>query len=238
MRSKIFIFTILLISTIQSVFALGIRTFVAVPIAKGDWIFRLFDVNNPGTGTNVLNTGVVYGLDAKHALFFDSPVTIRPSGARKVNNVGFFYRYTAYQADALGQTFRIGLLGGGIVPTGSNGNRAIRAGGVVTYFKGRNQIDSDLIWSQGLGNTLNNLRYDVSWQFRLSPSEHDDNVLGSALNTVVEYNGRQLQNQNVRHQITAGLQWVSPQWMLETGLVHDLNFNKDTSLVAGIRIHV
>ena len=43
--------------------------------------------------------------------------------------------------------------------------------------------------------------------------------------------------ENLVHQATAGLQWIHRRWVLEGGVVQDLNASEDTRLVLSMRIH-
>lgn len=48
--------------------------------------------------------------------------------------------------------------------------------------------------------------------------------------------GRRKGNE-ITHQVTIGLQLVNPKWVLEGGLVKNLNNNNDLSLLLSTRIH-
>lgn len=221
-----------------SAFALGIRTFVAVPVAEGDWVFRALNINNFDARSNQMAFSGVYGFTNKHTIFITQPIRIHPRGANRTGDLSLLYRYTAYQSDRENGTLRLGLLGGGLIATSSNSDGGIQAGTVLTYFHNRSQIDTDVLYKLGLGISPDTARYDISWQYRIYPAKYDDDGdLKYSWNTVLEYNGRWAQSSNLVHQLTAGLQWVSSQLILEAGVVQDLNALHHTSLITSIRLH-
>lgn len=57
------------------------------------------------------------------------------------------------------------------------------------------------------------------------------------LDAVIEVNGRWLEGENMVHQVTGGLQRIHRNWMLEGGVVQDLNSPDDTRIIFGARFH-
>jgi hypothetical protein len=161
-----------------------------------------------------------------------------PSGSNRSGDISVLYRYTAWQKDFSEGTYRLGLLGGGLIPTNNASNGGAQGGAVATFYKGRHELDLDALWRQGFGKSPNRAQYDASYQFRLSPAEYPETGLTSQWNAVVEYNGRWQQTQQLIHQATLGLQWVHPSWVLEGGIVHDLNANHDNQLLLSVRYHL
>ncbi len=84
-------------------------------------------------------------------------------------------------------------------------------------------MDIDALYQSGTGKRQDAGRYDVSWQYRLSPAERPDWGIAKELNSVLELNGRWKQGANTVHQATAGLQWIDQKWVLEGGITQDLN---------------
>jgi len=70
--SKIFAIFILLVYTLD-VNAMGIRSFVALPLEKGGTVLRLLAVRNTDKNIDVLSTNVAYGLSGNQTLFFGLP---------------------------------------------------------------------------------------------------------------------------------------------------------------------
>jgi hypothetical protein len=80
-------------------------------------------------------------------------------------------------------------------------------------------------------------RYDVSWQYRLSPANRPDWGILPELNSVLELNSRWQDNDGIVYQITAGLQRVHQHWVIEGGIVQDLNATKDRHYLLSARFH-
>ena len=134
-------------------------------------------------------------------------------------------------------TDRLGILAGLIVPTENDRDAAVQAGFVFTHFKNRNEIDVDILYQSGIDNRLDSGRYDLSWQYRLSPVDRPDWGFASELNTVVELNGRWNEGNSVSHQLTLGLQWIHPKVVIEGGMVNDLNNANETRFILSTRFH-
>jgi len=113
----------------------------------------------------------------------------------------------------------------------------IAAGLVATVYKQRSEWDFDLVWMEGLGRSGNNARYDVSWQYRLTPSEYPEWGIPTEWQSVVELGGRYAEGSEMVHQLTVGALWVHPSWVLEAGVIRDLNGPDTTSFLVGIRKH-
>ncbi len=229
---------ILLILLSTNAFAMGLRSFVALPLEQGGMVFRLQNLETFNSNKNVAIANFAYGITGKQTLFFGIPYRLSPSGANRSGDLSVLYRYTAWQKDFKGGTYRLGLLGGGVIQTTNRSNGGAQGGAVATFYKGRLELDVDALWEQGFGQSLNRSQYDVSYQFRLSPAEYPESGLTSQWNAVLEYNGRWQQNQTLIHQATIGLQWIHPTWILEGGVIQDINGPHDTQFIISTRIHV
>ena len=217
--------------------AMGLRSMVALPVETGGGVARLIYSRFFDTGVGVLTTATAYGLGPRQTLFLGIPWRLSPEGGNRQGDLSALYRHTVWQDDRSGGTSRFALLGGVVIATDSDRSNAIQAGFVYTYFQGRNEIDIDTVYVAGTGGRLDAGRYDVSWQYRLSPAIRPDWGIPAELNTVLEANGRWLEGGSITHQITAGLQWIHPKLVIEGGLVQDLNNRKETSLVLSTRFH-
>ncbi len=60
----------------------------------------------------------------------------------------------------------------------------------------------------------------------------------SEWDVVVELNGRWREGAEVTHQVTAGLQWIHQRYVLEAGVVQDLNGPESTQFVSSARFHL
>jgi len=165
------------------------------------------------------------------------PYRLKPSDGDQQGDLSLLYRYMLLQDDRLDGTSRFALLAGAIIPTESKRDYAAQAGFVYTYFKNRHEIDVDILYKKGLDNRLDTANYDLSWQYRLSPEVRDDWGITQELNSVVEFNGRWVEGNTITQQVTVGLQWIHATWVLEGGVVKDLNNAKEERLLLSARFH-
>ncbi len=219
-------------------FAMGLRSFVALPLEQGGIVLRLQDLGTFNNNQNVVIANLAYGITGKQTLLLGIPSRISPSGSNRSGDLSVLYRHTAWQKDFAEGTYRLGLLGGALIPTNNGSNGGAQGGAVATFYKGRHELDLDALWAQGFGKSLDRSQYDLSYQFRVSPVEYPESGLASQCNVVVEYNGRWKQNQTLIHQATVGLQWVHATWVLEGGVIQDINSPDDTQFIISTRIHV
>jgi len=216
---------------------MGLRSHVALPVEKGGAVIRLALEHAKKADTDIFTTNVAYGLSAKQALLLGSPYRISPTSGNRQGDVSVLYRHIVRQQDSFSGTDRLGLLGGVIVPTASNRDAAIQAGFVFTHFNNRHEIDIDGLYQSGQGNRADSGRYDLSWQYRLSPVERPDWGTSQELNSVVELNGRWNTGNNITHQVTLGLQWIHSKLVLEGGIAKDLNNTNETRYIVSTRFH-
>ncbi len=179
----------------------------ALPVSKGEYILReQFVVNKSSddpsgagrdrTELSVLST-LVYGVTPDFALFTTIPYTDRrlesntsTRSARGVGDAKIFGRYTAYQDDFKGGTFRVAPFAGLKLPTGEDdktdsagalpmsvqtgtGSWDVFGGLVATYASVNWEVDSQISYQSN--NEANNFeagdiaRADASLQYRLLP---------------------------------------------------------------------
>jgi hypothetical protein len=197
--------------------AMGLRTFVALPVEKGGKVMRFQLLSNQDTDTDTFITSLAYGIDHKQTLLMGLPYRLSPGGNDQTGDMSLLYRYIVWQDDQPTGTQRLGLLGGVIAP---------------------NEWDIDYLYQAGNGNRADTARYDVSWQHRLSPATYPDwGAPDSEWDSVLELNGRWKQGAGTTHQMTIGLQRITQKWVLEAGLIKDLNKAKDNSLLISARFH-
>ncbi len=215
----------------------GLRSLVALPLEPGGIVTRL-QVMGSSSPDNILVSGtLLYGLTTRQTLIFNVPYRDLERGNDGFGYVTGLYRGTVYQHDEPNATRRIAVIGGLRVPTDSNLDPQIAAGLVATVYKQRSEWDFDLVWMEGLGRSGNNARYDVSWQYRLTPSEYPEWGIPTEWQSVVELGGRYAEGSEMVHQLTVGALWVHPSWVLEAGVIQDLNGPDVTSFLLGIRKH-
>lgn len=219
------------------VHAMGLRSFVALPLEKDGVVLRLFAERNTDQDVDTLTTELAYGLSGNQTLFFGLPYRLSPAGSDRTEDLSALYRHIIWQVDDDVGTSRLGLLGGAILPTESSRDGQLQVGAVATFFRRRYEWDLDLLYQKGLDQAPDSGRYDISWQYRLSPAVYPAWGIGSEWDGVLELNGRWLEGNETIHQFTAGLQWISRRWVLEGGMVKDLNGPEDTRLVLSTRIH-
>lgn len=221
----------------QQVSAMGLRSFVALPVDKGGSVLRFLTDYNYDTNTNVLMTSVAYGISGTQTLLFGLPYRLSPSGQNRLSDVSALYRHTLWQNDTAVGTNRFSFLGGFIIPTDSNLKGMSQAGFVFTHFKDRHEIDIDALYQKGFDNRIDSGRYDISWQYRVNPTVLPDWGIEDEIYSVLEINGRWKQGNSTSQQITAGVTWVKPKWVIEAGIVKELNNQEDTHLIFSTRFH-
>lgn len=235
-QQTIFISTIFLLFP-HLVWAMGLRSFVALPIEKGGHVVRIIAERNKDQSTDYLKTNYAYGISSKQTLLLGLPYRLSPSGSDETGNLSALYRHIIWQDDKKNRTTRIGLLGGLVLPTKKERDGSIQGGAVATFYQKRYEIDADILYRQGLGNNKNIARYDLSWQYRLTPAHYPQWGVGSEWDVVLELNGRYLEGQSTTHQITTGLQWIHKQWVFEGGAFKDMNNKHDTGFLLSTRFH-
>ena len=216
-------------------FSMGLRSLVALPVEKGGGVVRFSLVHSKEADS--LISSAAYGLSNKQTLLFGLPYRLSPSGNNRQGDLSLLYRHISYQKDTSSGTDRLGLLGGVVIPTKNETDPAVQAGFVFTHFKNRNEIDIDAVYQVGLKNRLDSGRYDISWQYRLSPQERPDWGIVKELNSVVELNGRWTEGNEITHQITLGLQRVDKKWVIDGGITQDINNKRDVSFLMSTRFH-
>jgi len=222
----------------SSSMAMGIRTFVALPLEQGGVVYRVVDEENLNNNHNILTGEFAYGIAGNQTLLLGYPYRLSPSGANRSGDVSVLYRYTVWQEDFADGTYRFAPLVGGLIPTNGASDGGVQGGAVATFYQGRHELDVDGLWGQGFGQSPNVARYDIAYQYRLMPAQYPESGLTSQWNIDVEYNGRYKQGTHLIHQTTLGLQWVHPSWVLEGGVIQDINHPHDTQFIVSMRFHV
>ena len=232
------VFTLLSLMTLPGLAgAMGIRSFVALPVDKGGWVSRFQYMRNFDSDVSTFITSGAYGLTGKDTLLFGLPYRLAPSGSNRLGDFSALYRHTLWQEDTEFSTKRLALLAGGVLATDSERDSAVQLGLVTTFFHDRNGLDIDFLYRKGLGSRIDDGRYDVSWQYRLSPLEYPEWGFTTEWYSVIELNGRWVQGHSMDHQITVGAQWVHHNWVLEGALIQTFNNNNETQLLISTRFH-
>ncbi len=228
---------LLLVLVTSAGWSMGLRSFVALPVDKGGTVLRFQAERNDDSDVNRLIASVAYGLSGRQTLLVGIPYRISSGSDDRQGDLSVLYRPIILQVDAPARTSRLGLLGGVIVPTDSDRDFALQGGAVSTFYRGRYGWDLSFLYQAGLADRLNRARYDVSWQYRLSPAQYPDWGVGAEWDGVLELGGRYSEGDSLVHQATAGLQWIHQSWVLEGGVTQDLNGPKDTRFLLSVRFH-
>jgi len=218
-------------------YSMALRSFVALPVETGGSVIRISVERNSDSKTDTLGLGLAYGLSHKQTLLLGLPYRLSPAGKQRQGDLSLLVRHTLWQEDRFSGTDRLALLVGAALPTEKEPDAAMQTGFVFTHFKNRHEIDFDALYQLGLKNRLDRGRYDISWQYRLSPSERPEWGFSNEINTVMELNGRWQENKNISHQLTLGLQWVQQSWVLEGGVSQELNNNQEQRALISTRFH-
>ena len=211
----------------------------ALPVAEGDFVTRIQGIrrqsgDDPSPAdrdltVNALVTVLGYGATSKLALFGVLPYLDKElrltSGGQRISrrkegfgDLRLFGRYTIFQQDQPGRTFRLAPFAGLKAPTGEDdasdalgrlpapfqlgsGSWDLFAGLVLTHQTLKDQIDSQL--SVRFNNQANGFeagdeaRWDLSWQHRLWPRELKGGVPGflyGVLESNLVYQGKNAVN--------------------------------------------
>ncbi len=230
-------FLIICLPISQPGWSMGLRSFVALPVEKGGQILRVQLERNDDRALDTAIASFAYGLSGKQTLLFDLPYRVSPGGSDQLGDLSALYRHIIWQVDGPGRTSRLGLLAGAVIPTESGRDGALQAGAVATFYRGRYEWDLDVLYRSGRADRPDAGRYDISWQYRLTPAEYPDWGLVSEWDVVVELSGRYREGESTIHQATGGLQWVHRRWVLEGGITKDLNGPRERRALLSFRWH-
>jgi hypothetical protein len=229
----------LLVSTLYlpMAYGMGLRSFVALPVDKGGTVLRAVVEHNADTDTSVSEVSAAHGISHLQTLLFGLPYRLSSGTGDRLGDVSALYRHIVLQSDQDAGTDRLGLLGGMTIPTNSGRDEAIQLGAVFTHYRGRDEIDFDVLYQQGLGHRDNTSRYDLSWQHRVSPPAYPEWGIPREWWIVTELGGRWREGKSTVHQLTVGLQWVANRWVLEGGVIQDLDDSNHTRFLFSVRFH-
>lgn len=222
-----------MLASANSVSAMALRAFVAMPIEPGGSMLRLMAVQNTANNNLTLMTGFAYGISGKQTIFVSVPYL---SSMNKFGNLSVLFRHITVQKFSKGKSWRAGYLAGVEAATNGSGGLSAQIGPVTTWSQGRHEVDADLLWIDGLGAVNSKARYDLSWQYRVYPSKRPAWGGGAEWFTVSELGGRWTQGGNLVHQATLGLQRIAVRWIIEAGVIHNLTGSAQTSVLISTRI--
>ncbi len=196
--------------------AQGINTNVALPVAKGEGIWRSqlrarVATDDPSSldreiQTLVASQTLVYGITPRLTAFATLPLLARrrvetgPSSQRTSPAIGdltLLGRYTVLADDyAPLSTRRAALIVGVKLPTGAERFGAPSydpiLGAVGTWAANRHELDVDFLYTAGTKRrdfeAANRLRYDVAYRYRLWPRRFGRRL--RQVSAVLELNGR------------------------------------------------
>ena len=217
--------------------AMGLRSFVALPVEQGGSVVRSTVLHHTDSDKTDLILNVAYGISHQQTLLLALPYQLSPHSGDSLGDAGILYRHIVRQVDTAAGTDRLGLLAGVVLATDSERDAGLQAGAVFTHFRDRHEWDIDVLYQQGLDQRANAARYDLSWQYRLTPEDYPDWGMPQAWYVVSELGGRWLQEYQTVHQLTLGLQWVARRWVIEAGIIKDINAEHQTHYLLSVRFH-
>lgn len=253
----------------SSAWAGPINTDVAFTPRKGGSLLRLQYVYSEADGrgpvknvnSSTVRATFVYGLEPNLALFLSAPYVNRqvdryqPRLGRTeeahdgLGDVTVMAKYRFWQKDAgVGKTTRWAALGGLNVRSGDSDFTSDSydpiLGTVFTWQEDRHHIDADLIYQLNTGRgefRHDDVRYDVSYSYRLSPARFDADHLYE-LDIVAELNGRYRADGSHEIFLSPGIQYITRRWAWEASIqipalqeLPDGRSETDFRLVFGVR---
>ena len=216
---------------------MGLRSFVALPVNQGGLVLRFQYFNNIDADHDVAFANAAWGLSGKDTLLLGLPYRVSPSGVDRLGDFSLLYRRILWQQDSKFNTTRFALLAGTVLASDSERDGALQLGWVATFYRDRNSLDIDALFRSGLGSRRDDGRYDVSWQYRLAPTQYPEWGFPKEWYSVLELNGRWREGDSIDHQLTAGFQRVQHNWVLEGGIIQTINNEHETQLFISTRHH-
>ena len=231
-----FSLALLLLSLASPVNGMGLRAFVALPVDRHGTVIRMAYLGADSVNKGVLATGIAYGLTARSTLLLALPYRFASAGDRALP-VSLLYRHTLWQQDRADGTMRLAWLAGFVLPVSSDQDSAMQGGFVYTRFQGRHELDVDGLYRSGTGDSPDSARFDVSWQYRVLPTQRPTWGLVPDVNLVLEYNAQWQARTGNQRQITAGAQWAAPRWVLEGGYSWGMSAGETDRWLVSLRYH-
>jgi len=214
----------------------------ALPVSKGEYILReqlvINESGNNRTESSIVST-LVYGITPDFAVFGTVPYTNIDTNTNDLRGIGdskIFGRYTIYQNDFQGGTFRIAPFAGAKLPTNQDNigtdSWDVFGGLVATYGSVDWEVDGQISYQANRkANSFEEgdiARVDVSLQYRLFPvtlAADTDSFINGVLEANIIHKGRN-QTSGVADPNTGGttiflvpgLQYATERYILEAGL--------------------
>jgi hypothetical protein len=221
--------------------------------------------NNPTNSEASANeyialTQIAYGLSHDLAMQFDAPLVYRNlkldgGGSEDDFNIAdmtLLAKYRIYQDDpAPTDTTRFSIIGGLQIPgeislemdsSGDAWDPII--GGVFSLVHDRHGFNASVLWEFYTGDDdddSDSLRYDLSYLFRLSPTEYTEHTEG-ALYAVIELNGNYGTNGDNQLFLSPGIMYEARTLTLDATIMipvwQDLDYRADVEIAAGAGIRI
>ena len=224
------------------------------------FIYRHLD-DNPTNNEQSVNEyialmQVAYGVSSKFSLQFDAPLIYRdinlsPSGSDDEFDIGdmtLLAKYRLFQDDsAPTNTMRFSVIGGLQIPgqidyvtDSSNDAWDPIIGGVFSTVQGRHGFNASALWEFYTGDASetnsDSLRYDLSYLFRMSPTEYTAESSG-ALYAVLELNGNYGTNGENQLFLSPGIMYEGRTFTVDGTVMipvwQDLKYRADVEIVVG-----
>lgn len=214
---------------------MALYSFVALPVETNNAVIRISDEYNDQSKINTITTSAGYGISSTQTLFMGIPTQTGVGGG--LGDISILYRHMVLQLDNFSGTNRIAALIGLIEPNATDENTKAQSGFVFTHFKNKNEIDLDVIYLPAINNNKQATRYDISWQYRLSPNNLPQWGIGKQIYSVLEFNGLWKEGHKSKQKLVIGLQLVQADWVLETGIRQDVDNSQDKAILISGRFH-
>jgi hypothetical protein len=202
--------------------ATGVRSFVALPVEDGGVVVRALGGFQDDRALTTLGLSGAYGITAKDTLLVGLPLRSLAAGPDMHGPTSVLYRRTLWQRDAPEGTSRFASLVGLTVPVEGGQASQIQVGGVYTYYRDRTQWDVDAIWRPERSGMPASGRYDIAWDFRLSPAEYPDWAPVGEWHLIAELNGRYVEGIGTDNRLLAAGRYTRRSWLLEFGVDHGI----------------
>ncbi|MBD3610609.1 MAG: hypothetical protein HUJ30_08675, partial [Gammaproteobacteria bacterium] len=127
--------------------AMGIRSFVAMPIDKGGSMLRMqyIDAGNMTT----LMTNYAYGLTGTQTLIVGLPYQLSPQVNKGRGDINLLYRYIGWHKSDTEKMVMAALLA--VVLISEQSDNSPKFVGAITYSRGLREEDFSAFWRQGTG---------------------------------------------------------------------------------------
>lgn len=219
------------------VHATGVRSFVALPVEDDGRVVRALAEYEDDQALSTLGLSAAYGITASDTLLFGLPLRLLPGGPDMQGPFSVLYRRTLWRRDVPEGTSRFASLIGLTVPIDGGSAAQFQVGGVYTFYRGRTQWDIDALWRPARSETPATGRFDIAWDYRLSPAEYPEWEPVGEWHLIVELTGRYAEGTRTRHRLLAAGRYTRRSWLIEFGVDRGID-GDGLGVLFGFRQHL